>query len=83
MYLMLRILRGLCGLFAAWHAFGFALLAITPTASLDGRVFPTILLILTLLAGWLFFWLRGVINRLYAKHHAGAPHPALHSAWSL
>jgi len=82
MYALLRIVRGFCGLFAAWHAFGFAMLALNP-ASLNGRLFPTVLLILTILCGWLFFWLRGTINRMYAKHHGGAPHPALYSAWSL
>lgn len=81
---LLRVVRGLCGLIAAWHALGLALLALNPAPLLNGLwVLPASSLILTVLCGWLFFWLRGVINRMYAKRHGGATHPSLHSAWSL
>lgn len=39
-------------------------------------------LLVLVVAGGLFFWLRSVINTLYTKKHA-APHPALVSRWGL
>jgi hypothetical protein len=89
MFLLLRVVRGLCGYLSL-----SSLVSGAPTALLSlgtsgvSKGFQAELLVLSLiliifLSGWLFFWLRGFINRLHAKKH-GVPHPALaDSKWAL
>jgi len=80
---LLRIIRGICGFVFALqiiHIIGaIALLAKPEAAELDIGGFFAILLIKVIalsVSGFMFFWLRGIINRLHTKKH-GTPHPAL------
>ncbi len=80
---LLRIIRGICGFVFALqiiHVIGaVALLAKPEAAGMDIGGFFAILLIKIValgVSGFMFFWLRGIINRLHTRKH-GTPHPAL------
>lgn len=87
---LLRIIRGFCGLVFALqliYIIEAVLWLFAPEAvGVDmGKFFALLLLkaIYLAVAGFLFFWLRGLVNRLYTKKH-GIPHPALAvKQWAL
>lgn len=87
---LLRIIRALCGLVFALQIIQIieaAIWVFTPEAvGVDmGKFFALLLLkIISLgVAGFLFFWLRGFINRLHTKKH-DIPHPTLAvKKWAL
>lgn len=90
MFGLLRLIRGICGFVFALqviHVIEAAAWLSKPEAvSVDmGKFFALLLVkvIFLAVAGFLFFWLRGLINRLHTKEH-GAPHPALaNKKWAL
>ena len=90
MFGLLRFIRGICGFVFAIqviHVIGaFAWLAKPEAVGVDiGKFFALLLFkaIFLAVAGFLFFWLRGLINRLHTKKH-GTPHPALaEKKWAL
>lgn len=87
MFGFLRLIRGLCGLQFVLQIVGL-LPVLTwlqqPDAVTGGMWAQVLIKAITLaLFGWLFFWLRGVINRLHTRKH-GVPHPALaEKKWAL
>lgn len=89
MFVLLRVVRGICG-------FVFALQAIHVVEAVawllkQGGPSPgvgsvlavvTIKIIVIVIAGLLFFWLRRIINRLHVKKRE--PHPVLaEKKWAL
>jgi hypothetical protein len=83
MFGLLRFIRGVCGFVFAIqviHVIEAAAWLTKPEAvGVDmGKFFALLLVkvIFLAVAGFLFFWLRGFINRLHTKKH-GTPHPAL------
>jgi len=90
MFGLLRVIRGICGFVFALQVLqiitAVAWLAKPEAASIDmGKFFALLLIkgIILAVTGFLFFWLRGQINRLYARKH-GMPHPALaEKKWAL
>jgi len=86
---VLRLIRVLCGFLFGWLVLGLLnglvlYRLIHHDADSDLMVeFFLIKAIFIALFGGLFFWLRGVINRLHIKKH-GTPHPALaKNKWNL
>ena len=87
---LIRFIRGICGFVFALQAFhvigAFTWLATPEANDVDlGKFFALLLFKLIFLAvsGFMFFWLRGVINKLHTKKH-GTPHPALaKKKWAL
>lgn len=83
----IRLIRGLCGFIFGMQIFGL-LPVLTwlqqPDAVTGGMWAQVLVKILAMtLFGWLFFWLRGVINRLHTKTY-GVPHPSLaEKQWAL
>jgi hypothetical protein len=80
MFGLLRLIRGFCGFLFASQVIGL-LPALTwlqkPDAITDDMWVKVIIKTVALvLFGWLFFWLRKLINRLYTKKY-GIPHPVL------
>ena len=90
MFGLLRIIRGVCGFIFALQIFqvieAVAWLFKPEAAGVDmGKFFALMLFKVTFLvvSGLLFFWLRGVINKLHMKK-SGRPHPALaEKKWAL
>lgn len=87
MFGILRLARGFCGLLFGMQVIGL-LPVLTwvqqPDAVTGGLWAQVSIKVLTMaLFGWLFFALRGLINRLHTKKH-GVPHPALaDKEWAL
>lgn len=87
---LLRFIRGFFGIVFVLQAFqvveAVVWLATPESAGADiGKFFALLLFkaIVLGICGFLFFWLRGLINRLYFKKH-GVSHPALaEKKWSL
>ena len=87
---LLRFIRGVCGFVFALQIIhvieAVVFLSKPEAASIDMGGFFALLLIKVVflgLGGFLFFWLRGLINRLHTKKH-GTPHPALADKnWAL
>ena len=90
---MLGLLRFIRGFFGFWFALqalhvieALAFLATSGSSNVDiGKFFAILLIKLTAfgISGFLFFWLRGFINRLNIKK-GGVPHPALaQRKWAL
>ena len=80
---LLRFILGICGFVFALQVFHVieagVFLSKPESAGIDMGGFFALLLIKVVflgLCGFLFFWLRVFINRLYTKKH-GIPHPAL------
>lgn len=87
MFGLLRFIRGICGFLFAWQVVGLlpVLTWMQRPDAVTGGMWTRVLIkaIALVLFGWLFFWLRGAINRLHTKRH-GAPHPALaENKWAL
>lgn len=90
MFGLLRCIRGIFGLVFAFqilHLVGAATLLLNTEANgVDfGKLFVILSIKVIVLAGagFLFVWLRGLINRLHTKKH-GSPHPALvDKKWAL
>lgn len=87
MFGLLRFIRGFCGFLFALQIIGLlpVLTWLQQPDAITGGMWAQVLIkaIALVLFGWLFFWLRGVINRLHTKKH-GAPHPALtEKKWAL
>jgi len=87
MFLLLRLIRGFCGFVYVMQFFGLYPVLTwlqQPDAVTGGMWAQALIKVLTLvLFGWLFFWLRSVINSLHTKKH-GVPHPALaEKKWAL
>ena len=88
MFFLLRAIRGLCGyLSASSLVLGIPTSILSMVSSGPSKSGQTELLltqiVILLVCGWLFFWLRGFINRLHSKRH-GVPHPVLaEKRWAL
>lgn len=90
MFGLLRFIRGICGFMFALQVIhvleAFAWLAKPEVIGVDmGKFFVLLLfkVVFLTIAGFLFFWLRGLINRLHMKKN-GTPHPALaEKKWAL
>lgn len=90
MFGLLRFIRGVCGFVFAMQVIhiieAVAWLSKPEAVGVDmGKFFALLLVkaIFLAVAGFLFFWLRGLINRLHTKKH-GTPHPALaEKKWAL
>ena len=90
MFALLRFIRGICGFVFVLQAIhlieAVAWLSKPEAVGNDiGKLFALLLLkaIFLAVAGFLFFWLRGLINRMHTTKH-GAPHPALaEKKWAL
>jgi|JI8StandDraft_2_1071088.scaffolds.fasta_scaffold40924_2 hypothetical protein len=83
MFALLRLVRGFFGLVFAFqvvHVIEALALLLKPelAGAAGGALLATLLFkaVILLVSGLLFFWLRGLINRLHAKRH-GVPHPSL------
>ncbi len=84
---VLRLIRGLCGFMFAMQIVGLLpiLTWLQQPAQATGGMWVQALfkVIAMILFGWLFFWLRSLINRFYTKRH-GVPHPVLaEKKWAL
>lgn len=87
---LLRFIRGVCGFIFALQVIqvieAVVFLSKSEAASIDiGGFFALLLIKVVFLVffGFLFFWLRGFINRLHTKKY-GTPHPALADKnWAL
>lgn len=87
---LLRFIRGICGFVFAIQVIhvieALAWLAKPEAVGVDmGKSFALLLfkVVFVAVAGFLFFWLRGLINRLHMNKH-GTPHPALaKKKWAL
>ena len=89
MFGILRLVRGFCGLL-----FGMQVIGVFPVLlkwlqqpdAVTGHMWGLVIIwkvLAMVLFGWLFFALRGLINRLHTKKH-GVPHPALaDKKWAL
>ena len=88
MFFLMRVVRGLCGYFSgSVLVFGIppTVLALLASGPEKGTQVLVLLFQISILffCGWLFFWLRGFINRLHVKKH-GVPLPALAvKKWAL
>jgi len=87
MFGFLRFIRGFCGILFAWQIIGLfpVLTWLQQPDAATGEMWARVLIkvIAMALFGWLFFWLRNLINRLYAKKHS-MPHPVLaEKKWAL
>ena len=90
MFGFLRLIRGFCGLvFAMQVVYLLEVVVWLTKPEADGADIGKLLalslikVIAMALSGWLFFWLRNLINRLHTKKH-GVPHPALaDKKWAL
>jgi hypothetical protein len=90
MFGLLRLVRVVCGfvfVLQVIHLFEAVAWLTKPEADgADiGKFFALVLIKVIALgiSGFLFFWFRGVINRLHVKKH-GTPHPALaEKKWAL
>ena len=87
MFGILRFIRGFCGLLFGMNIVGLLPLIgelLQPDADIGGIMAVVLIKLLAIaLFGWLFFALRGLINRLHTKKH-GVPHPALaDKKWAL
>lgn len=90
MFGLLRFIRGICGFVFALQVIqvieAVAWLSKPEAGGIDmGKFFALVLIKVIVLgvSGFLFFWLRGVINSLHTKKH-GTPHPALAGKkWAL
>lgn len=80
MYTALRIVRGIIG-----FVFGVQIIGLFPiitwlqdTSAITGNMIAVLVLkvVLGVLCGVVFFWMRRLINKLHTKKH-GVPHPAL------
>ena len=87
MFAFFRLIRGICGFIFASQIIG--LLPIITWAqepnAVTGEMWALVFIKLgaLLIFGWLFIWLRCVINRLHVKKF-GKPHPALaNKKWAL
>jgi hypothetical protein len=86
MFGLLRFIRGLLGLIAAWQVLGLlpVLSWLQDPAAVNGNMMAVLvvkLLVMSLSVG-AFFGLRAVINKLHVKRH-GIKHPALEKKWAL
>ncbi|MFA5572776.1 MAG: hypothetical protein WDA42_06690 [Candidatus Bathyarchaeia archaeon] len=87
---LLRFIRGICGFIFALqviHMVEAATTLLKPEAvSVDMGSFFALLFVKVIflaVAGFLFFWLRGLINRMHTEKH-GTPHPSLaEKKWAL
>ena len=90
MFGLLRFIRGACGFVFALQIIhvieAIAWLSKSEAVGVDmGKFFALLLVKAIFLAvtGFLFFWLRGLINNLHTKKY-GMPHPALaEKKWGL
>lgn len=90
MFAFLRIIRGICGFFFAMQILQLVeaatWLAKPEAAGVDMGKFLALVIVkvvVLVIAGGLFFWLRGLINKLHTKK-SGVPHPALaEKRWAL
>lgn len=87
MFGLLRLIRGICGFVFAIQITGLLpiLTWLQQPDAVTGGLWAQVLIKVLALAlfGWLFFWLRNIINRLHTKKH-GVAHPALaEKKWAL
>ena len=87
MFAFLRLVRGICGFLFASQIIGLlpVLTWLQHPNVITGEMWALVVVkvVATLVFGWLFIWLRGVINRLHVKK-LGKPHPALAvKKWAL
>ena len=87
MFGLLRIIRGFCGFLFVMQFLGLLPVFSWPLhpSSVTGGMLAGVLIKLLAIAllGWLFLWLRRIINRLHTKKH-GVPHPSLaKNIWAL
>lgn len=90
MFVLLRFIRGFCGFVFALQIIqlieSVTWLLKPESAGIDMSIFFALVLIKVVVlgaSGFLFFWLRDLINNLYIKKH-GTPHPSLaDKKWSL
>jgi hypothetical protein len=90
MFGLFRFIRGICGFVFVLHVVqvieAFTWLSKPEAVGVDMGKFIALLFVKAIflaVAGFLFFWLRGLINRLHTKKH-GTPHPALaEKKWAL
>jgi predicted permease len=88
MFFLMRVVRGLCGYLAgSVLVFGIPSTVLALLASGPDKGTQVLVLLFQIsilfLCGWLFFWLRGFINRLHVKKY-GVRLPALaEKKWAL
>ena len=86
MYLVLRIVRAVCGLIAALQIFGLlpVLGWLQNLGAVTGDMWAVVVakLLLLFVFGGIFFGLRSIINRSYLKAH-GASNQTRIGLWSL
>ena len=86
MFGFLRFIRGICGFLFAMQIIGLfpVLTWLQQPDAITGNMLAQVFIkvVASAIFGALFFWLRNLINRLYAKKH-GTMHPDLVKQWAL
>lgn len=85
-YIALRVIRAICGFVAAWQVVGLLPVIgwLSNLSATTGGMWAFVFfkLLVMLIFGLAFFWLRALINRLNMNKH-GRPHPAMYTQWTL